>query len=354
MNTVVISSDSELVEWRTRIELAWQKSVQSVIEVGNLVKQAKEQLGVSYSLLETELPFSSTVAAFLIKIAENPVLSNPSYHSRLPNGYNTLYYLASVDEEQLVQQIESGEITPNFTLASAKSLRDALPKTTAATATATDTVAKKPKTISLEVGSISIAAPDSVDQFQKDLTKLLTKYDGTITHTHKSQSLADWHNQQLLGQALDKISEFESELNSTVSLENMRMLEDACFFISKDKNRKYKVEVVKDGELVERVAIPTDYKDYKALSQLLGVEDITRGAIERYCVTNKIPNQFTDLKSMDKEIYLWEQARLILEKKDVKGATKRLKDMASRSKFPAIRELGKIIIEELSRFSNKA
>jgi hypothetical protein len=350
MGTVVISSEKELAEWRSRIESAWQKSVQSVIEVGNLVKQAKEQLGVSYSLLEAELPFSSTVAAFLIKIAENPVLSNPSYHSRLPNGYNTLYYLASVDEKQLVEQIESGEITPNFTLASAKSLREALPKKP----TSTTSVLKKPKAVTLEVGSISIAAPDNVDQFQKDLIKLLTKYNGSITHTHKGQSLSDWHNQKLLSQALEKISEYESELNTTISLENMRILEDACFYISKEKNRKHKIEIVKDGELVERVAIPTDYKDYKVLSKLLGVENITRGEIEKYCVTNKIPNQFTDLKSMDKEIYLWEQARLILEKKDIKGAMKRLKDMSSRSRYPAIRELGKVIIEELNRFSNKA
>lgn len=350
MNTIVLSSEKELAEWRTRIESAWQKSVQSVIEVGNLVKQAKEQLGLSYTLLETELPFSSTVAAFLIKIAENPVLSNPSYHARLPNGYNTLYYLASVDEKQLVQQIENGEITPNFSLASAKSLREALPKKTTATSTAT----KKQKTVTYEVGSINIAAPDNVDQFQKDLTKLLTKYNGTITHTNKGSSLSDWHNQKMLSQALEKIAEYESELNTSISLENMRILEDACFYISKEKNRKYKVEVVKDGELVERVAIPTDYKDYKVLSKLLGVENITRGEIEKYCVTNKIPNQFTDLKSMDKEIYLWEQARLILEKKDIKGAMKRLKDMSSRSRFPAIRELGNVIIEELNRFSNKA
>lgn len=350
MNTVVISGHNELSEWRARIESAWQKSVQSVIEVGNLVKQAKEQLGVSYTLLETELPFSSTVAAFLIKIAENPVLSNPAYHARLPNGYNTLYYLASVDEKQLVQQIENGEITPNFTLASAKSLREALPKKS----TSTTPIPKKQKSVTFEVGLISIAAPDDVDQFQKDLTKLLTKYGGNVTHTHKDSSLSDWHNQKLLSQALEKISEYESELNTTVSLEHMRILEDACFFISKEKNRKYKVEIVKDGELVERVAIPTEYKDYKVLSKILGVENITRGEIEKYCVTNKVPNQFADLKSMDKEIYLWEQARLILEKKDIKGATKRLKDMSSRSRFPAIRELGNLIIEELNRFSNKA
>ena len=220
--------------------------------------------------------------------------------------------------------------------------------------TSTAAVPKKPKTLTYEVGSISIAEPDNVEQFQKDLSKLLTKYNGSITHTHKDNSLAQWHNKNLLRQALEKISYYESELNTKFSLDKMRILEDACFYISKEKNRKYRVEVVKDGELVERVAIPTDYKDYKALAKMLGVKNITRGEIENYCRTNKIPNQFTDLKSMDKEIYLWEQARLVLEKKDIKGGIKRLQDMSSRSGVPAIRELGNVILEELNRFSNKA
>ena len=110
MNTVIISSEKELAEWRTRIESAWQKSVQSVIEVGNLVKQAKEQLGVSYTLLETELPFSSTVAAFLIKIAENPVLSNPTYHARLPICVNTEPSLPTVVEPIFVYVVPSDEM----------------------------------------------------------------------------------------------------------------------------------------------------------------------------------------------------------------------------------------------------
>ena len=349
MGTEVISSQNELNNWKHRIEVAWQKSVQSVIEVGNLVKQAKEALGVSYNLLEAELPFSSTVAAFLIKICENSVLSNPAYHSRLPNGYNTLYYLASVDEKRLVEQIENGEITPNFTVASAKSLRAETPKSAV-----TKHKEDKPKARVLEVGSVSIAEPSNVAQFQADLNKLLAKHGGTVTYTHNEQSLAAWHNKTLLKQAHDKISEFESSLNSTISLDDLRLLEDACFFISKQKNRRYKVEIVRDGELVERVAIPQDYKDHGRLVELLGTGDITRGAIEEFCREHKIPNQFTDLKSMDKEIYLWEQARLVLENRDSKGAAKRLHDMAARSRVPEIRELGKTIIDELTRFSNKA
>lgn len=349
MNAVVLASEKELSKWKTRIEAAWQKSVQSVIEVGNLVKQAKEQLGVSYSLLEAELPFSSTVAAFLIKIAENPVLSNPAYHSRLPNGYNTLYYLASVDEQELVNQIESGVITPNFTLESAKVLRTALPKKTATTKGAE----KKAKAITYEVGSISIAAPSNTEQFQADLEKLLSKYSGKVTYTHKDSSLADWHRKIVHQQACEMISKSEAELNN-ISYEEIRMLEDAAHFLAKEKNQKRKVELVINDELVMRTCLPDDYKDLARIRKLLGVEHVTRGVLKKWCIDNKVPNQFTELSSMDKELYIWEQVRLVCERKDVKGGMKRLRDMASRSTIPNIKSLAQQALEEVTRFENKA
>lgn len=351
MNSIVSTKENELTEWRTRIESAWQKSVQSVIEVGNLVKQAKEQLGVSYSLLEAELPFSSTVAAFLIKIAENPVLSNPTYHSRLPNGYNTLYYLASVDEKQLVQQLESGEITPNFTLANAKLLRDSLPSKASSKSKSAE--AQKPKNPLYEVGSISIAAPNDTEQFQADLQRLLKKYEGVITHTHKDNSLAEWHRRIIHQQACEMIAQSEAQLQN-ISYEDVRMLEDAAHFLTKDKNQKNKAELVIKDELVMRTCLPDDYKDLARIRELLGIEHVTRGQLKKWCIENKVPNQFTELSSMDKELYIWEQVRLVTERKDVKGGLKRLKDLASRSTIPNIKTLAHRALTEVTRFDNKA
>ncbi|MBU3549479.1 hypothetical protein [Polynucleobacter sp. P1-05-14] len=349
MNTVVVHSQKELTSWRIKIETAWQKSVASVIEVGRLVKEAKGELGVSYSLLETELPFSSTVAAFLIKIAENPVLSNPAYFSRLPNAYNTLYHLASVDPKKLVQQIESGEINPSYTLASAKTLRDASPTKSLAKVPNS----KKPKVTLFEVGTLSIAEPRSTEAFQAELDALIQKYKGSITYTGRQNSLLDWHRHVMLNQALEKIKQCESELTN-IDIDDLRMLEDAAFFLTKDKNQKYKSEIVINGELVTRTCLSPEYKDYKRISKLIKQKDITKGSINEWCKENKVPNQFTDLKSMDKEFYIWEQVRLILEKKDIKGSLKRLNDMASRSRFPKIRTLGQKVLKELTRFDNKA
>lgn len=341
----LVASKREINDWKNRIELAWQKSVASVIEVGSLIKAAKAKLGISFAMLEVELPFSSSVAAYLVKIAENPVLSNPRYFNKLPNGYNTLYYLSSVEDGLLQEKIERGEITPDFSLASAKSLREVAPKSPAS---------GKPRTKvqSFEVGTISVPVLKNLDAFEHDLASLLEKYGATITLTKKSTSLAEWHKSQLLKQAKEKISKCEAELGE-LSLEQMRMLEDAAHFLTKEKNQKNKVEVVVNDEIVLRAGIPQDYKDYKELVRLLGREEITRGYLKTWCIERKIPNQFTELTSMDKELYVWEQVRLVTEKKNVKAGLKRLYDLSTRSRIPKIKSLAQKLYAELTRFDNK-
>ena len=192
-----------------------------------------------------------------------------------------------------------------------------------------------------------------MDQFEADLIELMEKYGGTISLTHKTNSLAEWHRKLIHQQANEKIAKSEGEL-SNISLYDIRMLEDAAHFLSKDRNQRNKTEVVINGELVTRTCLPNDYKDYEAITKLLGQEDITRGFLKNWCIKNKVPNQFTELSSMDKELYIWEQARLVTEKKDVKGGIKRLKDMASRSTIPKIKALAQKVLNEVTRFDKKA
>jgi hypothetical protein len=349
MTQVVLSSPRELAEWRNRIETAWSRSVESVIQVGRMVKEAKDALGVSYSLLETQLPFSSTVAAFLIKIAENPVLSNPAYFSRLPNGYNTLYHLTSVDEGQLIEQIENGEITPNFTLARAKSLREAKPNSKSSKAEAPSV----PKAQTYTVGTLSIAAPAEISKFHADLKKLLEKYDGTVNYTHAPDSLAELHRATLNEQSLLKVKEGESNFEE-LDHENLRILEDAAHYLSKKQNKKDQFQIVTDGKLRTRECLPSTYKDLARIQQLLGIEHVTRGQLVKWCSEHNIPNQFTKLDVMDKELYIWEQARLVTDRKDVKGGLKRLNDLATRSTVENIKSLAQTVLNELTRFDNKA
>jgi len=221
MNTEVLVSNKELAKWRLKIELAWQKSVEGVIEVGKLVKQAKDELGVSFTLLATELPFSSSVAAYLIKIAENPVLTNPEYFSRLPNSYNTLYHLTSVNEVQLIKQIENGEITPSFTLEKAKTLKADAPLIKSESKPGLHE-SKNSRQVTYEVGNIHITTTSNIESFQNELKILLEKYKGNITYTHKPSSLANFHEAKLLNKAYEKLNQYESQLQS-INLDDLRL-----------------------------------------------------------------------------------------------------------------------------------
>ena len=212
---------------------------------------------------------------------------------------------------------------------------------------------KKPKTLVYEVGSISIAAPNDTEQFQADLQRLLKKYEGVITHTHKDNSLAEWHRKIIHQQACEMIAQSEAQLQN-ISYEDVRMLEDAAHFLTKDKNQKNKAELVIKDELVMRTCLPDDYKDLARIRELLGIEHVTRGQLKKWCIENKVPNQFTELSSMDKELYIWEQVRLVTERKDVKGGLKRLKDLSSRSTIPNIKTLAQRALTEVTRFDNKA
>jgi hypothetical protein len=130
------------------------------------------------------------------------------------------------------------------------------------------------------------------------------------------------------------------------------MLEDAAHFLSKAKNQGSKAELAINGELVIRTCLPDEYKDIATIRELLGAKDITRGLLKKWCVDNKVPNQFTQLSSMDKQLYVWEQVRLITERKDIKGGVKNLKNMASYSTIPHIKELAKKLLADVSQFDN--
>ena len=105
---------------------------------------------------------------------------------------------------------------------------------------------------------------------------------------------------------------------------------------------------------MKRKGLPDDYKDKSKIAKLIGKEEITSGHIAEWCKENKVPNQFLDMKSMDKEFYLWDQVRLIIEKKDVKGGIKRLKDMGSHGRIPEIKALAQKLLKEITRFDNRS
>jgi len=101
-----------------QITEAWQKSVASVIETGNLLAQAKKDLehGEWLPMIESDLPFETKTAQRLMIIARHPLIGNGAHAHHLPASWMTLYELTKMDkklgEGALEKRISDGKITP--------------------------------------------------------------------------------------------------------------------------------------------------------------------------------------------------------------------------------------------------
>lgn len=102
--------------WAAQICTAWQKTVESIIETGCLLIEARAELphGSFELMVQRELPFSPRAARMLMKIAEHPVISNRKHVSVLPSSWGTLYQLALLPAPLCQDYIDNGSINPKM------------------------------------------------------------------------------------------------------------------------------------------------------------------------------------------------------------------------------------------------
>jgi hypothetical protein len=96
-----------------KITAGWQKAVESIIQTGKLLLQAKAELphGEFGKMIEPgKLPFTPSTAQRLMAIARHPVLSNPAHVQHLPPSWGTLYKLTQFSEEMLNKKLADGTI----------------------------------------------------------------------------------------------------------------------------------------------------------------------------------------------------------------------------------------------------
>ena len=97
------------------IRQSWQNGIGTIVETGRMLIKAKAELGHGkwHMLFEGELmPFSKRTAAKLMSIARNPIISNRSNWTRLPNSWGTLYDLSRLPDQTLIDGLKRGAINP--------------------------------------------------------------------------------------------------------------------------------------------------------------------------------------------------------------------------------------------------
>lgn len=100
---------------------AWQKAVDSIVETGRRLEEAKGRVGHGNWLpMIEQLPFSEATARKLITIAQHPDLSNRSHGNDLPASWTTLYVLSQLPPGEIPRRIEAREITAELDRATAQ------------------------------------------------------------------------------------------------------------------------------------------------------------------------------------------------------------------------------------------
>jgi Protein of unknown function (DUF3102) len=113
-------------EHAARINDAWQKTVDSAIETGLRIIDAREGLehGEYIAMIESDLNFSRSMAFRFVAIASDKVLSNDAHVQHLPPAVGTLYDLTVIANKgyDLEAGIQSGDIHPKMERKDVKAL----------------------------------------------------------------------------------------------------------------------------------------------------------------------------------------------------------------------------------------
>src|SRR5262245_48220415 len=114
-----------VTEWRNYISEPWQKAVESIIETGKRLIEAKESVahGEWIKIFEGNKPFSRYTADKLMAIARHPVLANVAPGQHLPPSWTILFELSQIQEDTLSEMIQEGLVHHELTRAEAYELK---------------------------------------------------------------------------------------------------------------------------------------------------------------------------------------------------------------------------------------
>lgn len=112
--------------YANEINAAWQRGVESILEVGRILVRARDDKNMKHGsfemMIRTKLPFNESTAQRLMKIAEHAVLSKAAHVQLLPPSWGTLYELTKVPEPKLIAAINDGTVNPKMQRRDVKAL----------------------------------------------------------------------------------------------------------------------------------------------------------------------------------------------------------------------------------------
>ena len=117
------AGDKRVAVWAKRIRAPMRKTIEGLIETGNVLAECKAALEHGQYLTALDLVgFNIRRAQKLTRIARNPILSNASNFTHLPPCVESLYLLSRLDDADLQGALETGRIRPDTRLREVQTL----------------------------------------------------------------------------------------------------------------------------------------------------------------------------------------------------------------------------------------
>ena len=244
----VSSVNPKVMKYAKKITDAWQKAVDGILSVAQLLNDAENNLNPAEQMdLYDELPFSKSTADKLISIGNDKRLNNPTYRKYLPPHWTTLYEMTQLDDKTFTEGISGGLINPSVERRHILELLGLVltnpqiaVKKTQQTIHSTQHTAKL-ATISIPQGfDIS-----KVGEFQRDIEKLVLKYSGEIKFDKSKKGVIGRQRDTLALWCIDELQKRKKSY-AKVPYDEVEILETTISQLKRDRKGKPLLDYKKD------------------------------------------------------------------------------------------------------------
>ena len=235
-------------KYAQKITDAWQKAVDGILSVGQLLREAENSLNpVEQIDLYAELPFSQSTADKLLSIANDKRLNDPTYRKYLPPHWTTLYEMTQLDDKTFKSGIAAGLINPAVERRHILELTGQTHTTPLIAVKQTQAVIQKTSnTAKLVTISIPIGFDISkVGVFQRDIEKLVYRYGGELKFDKSKKGVIGRQRETLANWCVDELKQRKKSY-AKVSPVEIELLETTISQLKRDRKGKPLVEYRKD------------------------------------------------------------------------------------------------------------
>jgi hypothetical protein len=231
-----------------KISTAWQKAVDGILSVSQLLKDAENELNsVEQMDLYEELPFSKSTADKLLSIANDKRLNDPNYKKYLPPHWTTLYEMTQLDDKTFKEGISQGLINPAVE-------RRHILELTGQTLVVAKTAVKQTQQVihktqnTAKLATISIPKGFDISQvgsFQRDIEKLVLKYGGELKFDKSKKGVIGKQREQLAEWCIGELGK-RKKTYTNLSPDEVEVLETTLSQLKRDRNGKPLLDYKKD------------------------------------------------------------------------------------------------------------